>query len=179
VAISHGAPAPEDILFKVQTVPLTGKDEDTVEAGNRADPVKMKAPYRSYAVDYLALPKEFELTVGSDGRHKGAIEFTTYVFDDAGNVLNVADKMVPLDLTAENYKRFMSTPVRLHLLVSAPAKQESSMRILIRDVPNNRYGVVEIPTADVSHLPTFESQMNSADAAKPGGAAPVQPGTKR
>jgi hypothetical protein len=120
------------------------------------------------------------MTLGSDGRHKGAIEFTTYVFDDEGNVLNVADKMVPLDLTPETYKRFMSTPVRLHLLVSAPAKQESYMRILVRDVPNNRYGVVEIPTAEVRRLPTFESQMNSANAAKPsGGAAPTQPATKQ
>jgi VWFA-related protein len=179
-AISHGAPAPEDILFKVQAVPLTGKDEDTVEVGNRADPAKMKAPYRAYAVDYLALPTEFEMTLGSDGRHKGAIEFTTYVFDAAGNVLNVADKMVPLDLSSETYKRFMSTPVRLHLLVSAPAKQESYMRILIRDVPNNRYGVVEIPTAEVRHLPTFESRMNQADAAKPtNGAAPAQSATKQ
>jgi VWFA-related protein len=179
-AISHGAPAPEDILFKVQAAPLTGKDEDKVEAGNRADPAKMKAPYLAYAVDYLALPKEFNMTPGSDGRHKGAIEFTTYVYDGEGNMLNAADKMVPLDLAPETYKRFMSTPVRLHLQVSAPAKRESYLRVVIRDVPTNRYGVVEIPTADVRHLPTFESQMNPANAAKPAsGTAAAQPTTKQ
>lgn len=179
-AISHGAPTPDDILFKVQAVPLTGKDVNNIEAANRVDLVKMKAPYRTYAVDYLALPKEFTLTPGSDGRRKGAIEFTTYVFNADGTILNVADKIVRLDLAADAYKRFMSTPVRLHLLVSAPAKQESYMRILVRDMPNNRFGVVEIPTAQVRQLPTFESQMNPGNAARPvTGVTQAPPATKQ
>ena len=55
-AISRGAPQPEDILFKVRVVPLTGKNDDTLAAGNQANPNgKMKAPYRTFAVDYVAI----------------------------------------------------------------------------------------------------------------------------
>jgi hypothetical protein len=179
-AVSHGAPAPEDILFKVRAVPLTGKDEDAVVADNHADPAgKMKAPYRTYAIDYVALPSDFKLELESDGRHKGAIEFTTFVFDADGDVLNIADRQVSMELSPETYKRFMSSPVRFQLQVSAPVKQESYMRMIIRDVPDNRYGVVEISTAQVHRLPALEAQTPPADSAKPAAAGPAQPPTKQ
>jgi VWFA-related protein len=179
-AMSHGAPAPADILFKVRAIPMTGKDEDTVAAGNQADPAgKMKAPYRTYAIDYVALPSEFKFSLESDGRHKGAIEFTTFVFDADGNVLNIADKAISMDLTPETYQRFMSTPVRFQLQVSAPVKQESYMRLMIRDVPNNRYGVVEISTAQVRRLPPLEAQAAPTDTKPATAAAGAQPATKQ
>jgi VWFA-related protein len=179
-AISHGAPAPEDILFKVRAIPLTGKDEDTVAAGNQADPAgKMKAPYRTYAIDYVALPSEFKMALESDGRHKGVIEFTTFVFDSDGNVLNIANKEVSMELSPETYRQFMSTPVRFQLQVSAPVKQESYMRLMIRDVPNNRYGVVEIPTAEVRRLSPLEAQADPTGAKPPTAAAPAQPAAKQ
>jgi VWFA-related protein len=59
-ATSHGAPAPSDILFKVRVLPVTGKNEDTLAPENQADPAgKMKPPFRTFAVDYVALPGEF------------------------------------------------------------------------------------------------------------------------
>ncbi|HTV08339.1 MAG TPA: VWA domain-containing protein [Candidatus Aquilonibacter sp.] len=180
-AISHGAPAPSDILFKVRAIPLDGKDQETLAEGNRADPAgKMKPPYLTYAIDYVALPNEFGLTPQTDGRHKGEIEFTAFVFDADGNVLNIADKEVTLNLPPDVYKRFMSSPVRFQLQVSAPVKQESYMRLMIRDVPNNRYGVVEIPTAEVRHLPALEAETAPARGAKTGAAAgAAQPATKQ
>jgi VWFA-related protein len=180
-AMSHGAPAPSDILFKVRVVPLTGKNEDALAEGNQASPAgKMKAPYRTFAVDYVALPNEFGLMAQNDGRHTGGIEFTTFVFDAEGNLLNIADRAVDMNLSPETYKEFMSNPVRFQLQVSAPVKQESFMRLIIRDVPNNRYGVVEIPTAEVGHLPPLEAQSAPANGAKPTGAgAAAQPATKQ
>jgi hypothetical protein len=138
----------------------------------------MKAPYRTFAVDYVALPNAFGLMPQSDGRHTGGIEFTIFVFDADGNLLNIADKQVSMDLSPETYKRFMSTPVRFQLQVSAPVKQESFLRVMIRDVPNNRYGVVEIPAAEVGHLPPLEAQAAPTDAAKPtaAGASSRAPG---
>ena len=94
-AISRGAPQPEDILFKVRVLPLTGKNDDTLAPGNQANPNgKMKAPYRTFAVDYVALPDYFSLMQQSDGRHTGAIEFSTFVYDADGNLLNISDKHV-------------------------------------------------------------------------------------
>jgi len=173
-AVSRGAPTPTDILFKVRVLPLTGKNEDALAPGNDANPNgKMKAPYRTFAVDYVALPSDFAMMPQSDGRRTGAIEFSTFVYDGDGNLLNISEKQLSLALSPETYKRFMSTPVRFQLMVSAPVKQESFMRLIIHDVSNNHYGVVEIPTAEVGHLPPLEAQNTPGNASgPPAGAAP-------
>jgi hypothetical protein len=64
------------------------------------------------------------------------------------------------------------------MLVSAPVKQESFMRVIIHDVPSNHYGVVEIPTAEVGHLPPLEAQNTPANAASPNTGA-TQPTGKQ
>jgi VWFA-related protein len=179
-AISRGAPAPEDILFKVRVLPLTGKNDDTLAAGNQPDPHgKMKAPYRTFVVDYVALPGEFSMMPQSDGRHTGAIEFSIFVYDADGNLLNISDKELSLSLSPETYKRFESNPVRFQLQVSAPVKQESFMRLIVHDVTSNHYGVVEIPTAEVGHLPPLEAQNNPVSGAAPNAGAQPQPTGKQ
>lgn len=179
-AISHGAPTAQDILFKIRAVPLTGKSEETVAPGNRADSSdRMKAPYQTYAIDYVALPSSIQLALQPDGTREGAVEFTVVVFDAEGHRLNLSDKEVALDLQPETYKRFLANPIRFQLRVSAPVKQQSYLRIILRDVPNNRYGVVEIPTAQIAHLPPLEAQAAPAGAAKPGATAPPQRATKQ
>jgi hypothetical protein len=118
----------------------------------------MKPPYRTFAVDYVALPHDFSMMLQKDGRHTGEIEFTTFVYDPDGKLLNVSDKEIKMSFSPETYKRFMANPVRLQLKVSAPVKQETFLRLIIRDVPSNHYGAVEIPTAQVGHLPPLEAQ---------------------
>lgn len=174
-AISRGAPAPSDILFKVRVVPLTGKNDDILAPGNQADPRgKMKAPYRTFAVDYVALPDAFAMMPQSDGRHTGSIEFSTFVYDADGNLLNISSKRASLNLDSASYKQFMSNPVRLQLRVSAPVKQESFMRLIIHDISSNRYGVVEIPTTEVGHLPPLDAQNTPANGATAPNAGAAQ-----
>jgi VWFA-related protein len=159
VAISRGAPQPEDIVFKVRVVPLTGVNADTLAPDNQADRHgKMKPPYRTFAVDYVAPPSYFSMTPQSDGRHTGAIEFGIFVYDAEGHLLNISDKQVSLNLPPDTYKAFKADAVRLQLLVSAPVRQESFLRLIIHDIPSNHYGVVEIPTAEVRRLPALEAQ---------------------
>jgi VWFA-related protein len=174
-AISRGAPQPQDILFKVRVVPLTGKNDEALAPDNKANPNgRMKAPYRTFAVDYVALPGDFSLMPQSDGRHTGAIEFSTFVYDADGNLLNASGKSLSLNLPPELYKRFESNPVRFQLQVSAPVKQESFMRLIVHDVPSNRYGAVEIPTAEVGNLPPLEAQNTPANGVAPPAAATPQ-----
>jgi hypothetical protein len=179
-AVSRGAPEPEDILFKVRVVPLTGKTENALAPENLADPHgRMKAPYRTFAVDYVALPGTFAMVPQSDGRRTGAIEFGVRVYDADGNLLNICDKQLSLNLTPEVYKLFESNPVRFQLQVSAPVKQESFMRVIIRDVPSNHYGVIEIPTAEVGHLPPLEDQNAPTNGAAPTAGTTPQPTGKQ
>lgn len=159
VAISRGAPQPKDIVFKVRVAPLTGLNVDTLAPFNQADPHgKMKPPYRTFAVDYVALPSGFSMTPQSDGRHTGAIEFGIFVYDAEGHLLDISDKQVSLNLPPDAYKAFKSDAVRLQLLVSAPVRQQSFLRLIVHDIPSNHYGVVEIPTSEVGHLAPLEGE---------------------
>ena len=172
-AVSHGAPQPEDILIKARVLPLSGRDEDTLAPDNHADIDRMKAPFRTFAVDFVALPSDFSMTSQSDGRHTGAIEAGIFVYDTEGHLLNISSKKISLNLTPDTYKQFESNPVRVQLHVSAPAKRQSFLRVVIHDIPSNHYGVVEIPTAQVGHLPPLEAQNTPATSnPSKAGAAP-------
>ena len=120
------------------------------------------------------------LTQQADGTRKGSVEFTAVVFDAEGKRLNLTEKEFGITVRPERYRQFMATPLRCQLLVSAPVKGESFMRLIIRDAPSNRYGVVEIPTAKIGQLPPLEAQSVPTGEAKPNTAgAPVQPATKQ
>jgi len=148
-AMSRGAPAPNDILFKVSILPTSDAIENTI--GGKAA-VQLAGPIRRYKVKYVALSRDFTLTLQSDGRHTGAIEFKTFIFAPDGTLLNAIEKTVRLELNSESYRRFMDNNVDFDLEVSAPAKGESYLRIGIEDIPSNRIGVVEVPVSTVSHL---------------------------
>jgi VWFA-related protein len=153
-AMSRGAPTPQDMLFTVRVLPASTSTEAAVAAGNQlsAD-VSSKGPFRRYDIDYVALSRSVTLTQQPDGRHQGAMEFLVYVFDVDGKLLNADGSTISLDLNASDYAKFERNAIQVHLEVSAPAKLETFLRVGVRDIPSNRFGVVEIPTSSISHLP--------------------------
>ncbi len=149
-AMDRGAPAPEDVLFKVRVLPASAITENVVAPGNDIDPnSKMKGPFRRFEIDFAVPPSELHLAILPDGRHTGQVDFTAFVENGEGNILNRAGKVINLNLTPETYKRFMEGAVDMHLEVSAPAKGNTYFRIGIHDIGSNRIGVVEIPVSDV------------------------------
>jgi len=153
-ALSRGAPTPEDILFKVRVLPVSTTTDDKIALRNSPNASgKMKAPYRQYAVDYVAVPGDFTFTTQPDGHRQSDIEAAVLVYDADGNLLNQVADHVQVELTPQAYKTVLASGVRFHLNVSAPARQQSFLRIMMHDVPSNHYGVVEIPTRQVSPLP--------------------------
>jgi len=150
-AMSRGAPAPDDILFKVSVLPAANAAENMAAPGDKTVS-QLAGPLRHYEVKYVALSHDFMLTLQPDGRHTGAIQFKTFVFAPDGTLLNAVEKTVRLELNTESYKRFLDNNIDFDLEVGVPAKGESYLRIGIEDIPSNRIGVVEIPVSMVSHL---------------------------
>jgi VWFA-related protein len=153
-ALAHGGPTPQDILFKVRVLPAAAAAETTLAPGNSADPSGgLTLPYQRLAIDFATIPTQFTLQPQPDGKHAGAIEFLAYVYNPKGRLLNVVDRTVSLNLSPENYQRFLKSTIQMHFDLDTPAKQESYVRLAIRDVATNRFGVVELPASTVSHLP--------------------------
>jgi len=164
-AISHGAPLPQDILFKVRAVPASAAPEDTIAANNSPDPAKpIKGPFRRFAIDFVALPDEFKLTPAANGNHIGSLDFSAYLYSPDGVLLNATGNTVTLNLPPQRYEAFLKSPVAYHLEISAPVKGESYLRLVVHDVDSNHFGAVEVPVAAISSLPPAPEPTHSSAA---------------
>jgi len=153
LAMSHGAPTPEEILFKVRVLPIGSAPEQELARNNLRNSARpLKPPFRRFAVDLAAIPDAFQLTLDKDGNLTGAIEFSVILYDNDGTALNATGKTVQLNFNQEGYHRFLSG-VNGHFEISVPVKASADfLRIGIYDIPSNRMGVVEVPVASVERL---------------------------
>jgi len=162
-AISYGAPLPEDILFKVRAIPASATPENTLAPNNSPDAIKpIKGPFRRFAIDYAALPSDFKLSPLPNGNHFGAIDFSVYLYSPDGNLLNAVGNTVELNLPPKSYESFVKTPVGYHLEISAPVKGESYLRIILHDIPSNRFGAIEVPVSAIANLPPVPAPTQPA-----------------
>jgi len=174
-AMAHGAPTPQDILFKVRVLPLGTTPEQALAPANVVDPAHpLKPPFRRFAVDYAVVGNDIGLTLNNDGRRTGSIEFTVFLYDDDGLLLNATGKTIQLDLTQDAYRSFLNG-VNAHFEISVPTKQgEAFLRMGIRDISANHFGVVEVPIASIVHLTTLPSPTNAAPNQNPISGGPAR-----
>jgi len=173
-AMARGAPTPEDMLFKVRVLPASTAPEATVAPDNNLDPlIPAKGPFHRFAVDYVALPTDLTTTLQPDGSRTAEIAFMVNVYDREGRMLNTIGKAYKLTLKPDFYPNFMKSPLQCHLEISVPDRAESYLRIGVEDVPSNRFGAIEVPAADVAHLPV--ATYPSANPAP--STAPTTPST--
>jgi VWFA-related protein len=156
-AMSRGAPTPSAVLFKVRVLPAAAVTETKIAPGNTLDPsVSPTGPFRNFNVDYVSLLHELILQQHPDGKRSGAVEFMIYVYNTDGRLLNAVGKQVSINLPAPTYQRLLHSAMEFHLQISAPADQTTFLRIAMRDVNTNRFGVVEIPTSTISDINPLE-----------------------
>lgn len=164
LAMAHGAPTPQDILFKVRVLPMGSHMEQELARNNVQDTAHpMKPPFRRFSIDIVAVPNDFQLTLGKDGNRIGSLEFKVLLYDNDGRPLNMTGKALDIDLTPERYRQFL-TGVNGHFEISVPAKAgDLFLRVGVHDIPSNRIGVVEVPISSVAKLPPLipsSSQSN-------------------
>jgi hypothetical protein len=153
-AMLRGAPAPQDILFKVRVAPEIAGTELEILPSNQPDSsLRFIGPFRRYGIDFVSLPQEFTLSAQPDGIHKGHVEFIAFLYDIDGKLLNVSGKKADLSLTPEQFAKFQHSSVNLHLDISVPTRKDTYLRLAVHDVPSNHFGVVELPSAEIANLP--------------------------
>jgi VWFA-related protein len=153
-AMSRGAPTPEDIVFKVRVLAAATTTETSAAPGNQlALSVPLTGPFRRYDLDYVSLPGELTFTQQPDGHHTAKVEFLAYVFDTEGRLLDETGRDVSIEATPANFAKLLDSVLRCHLELSVPDRVETFLRIGIRDVTSNKFGVIEIPASSVSSLP--------------------------
>jgi hypothetical protein len=152
--MSRGAPTPQDLLFKARVLPASNTLETTAAPNNQLDPgVSPKGPFRRYDIDYVALPGELTFIQQPDGNRSAKVEFLSYVFDADGRLLNATGRTVSFEATPANFEKLQHSAMQCHLEISVPDRVETFLRIGVHDAPSNKFGVIELPTSDVSQLP--------------------------
>jgi VWFA-related protein len=152
-AMARGGPTPQDLLFKVRVLPASTTTETTVAPGNNLNPAHPPiAPFRRYLIDFASLPRELTFRLQPDGHRTGAIEYIAYAYDTDGRLLVGDGKTISLNLPPDKYAQLIRGAIAAHLEISVPTRGDTFLRIGIRDVPTNRFGVVELPVSTVSHL---------------------------
>jgi hypothetical protein len=156
-AMMRGAPDPTEILLKLQVLPASNATEAEAVKGNVVNPnpaakVKIKGPYRRYAIDIAADAKDVKITPMPDGHYQFSTELITYVYDAGGVVVNIAVEKVRGNLTASTYANMLRVGLPFHQEISVPAGGEYYIRTSLHDLETDHYGAVEIPVAAVARL---------------------------
>jgi VWFA-related protein len=153
-AMSRGAPQPEDLLFKVRALPAAVTTETAVAPNNQLSAmVSSDGPFRRYNLDFLALAAQLTLTPHPNGHSSANVECMAFVYDTEGRLLNATGTGLSLQAATTDIAKLARTLVRCHLEVSVPDTVETFLRIGIRDLSTNKFGVVEIPASTLSYLP--------------------------
>jgi hypothetical protein len=174
-AMSRGAPTPEDLIFKVRILPASTTTETAVAPNNTLLlSVSPQGPFRRYDVDYVALPGELTFTQQPDGHRSAKVEFLAYVYDTDGRLLDATGSDVSIEATTANYAKLMHSIIKCDLEVSVPDRAQTFIRIGVRDVTTNKFGVIEVPTSAVSALPPATYGF-APTPTKPEPAAPANP----
>ena len=173
--MSRGGPTPEDLLFRVRVLPASTTTETALAPDNRLAPfLPEKGPFRRYDLDFLSQPGELTFTQQPDGHRVAKVEILVYVFDTEGTLLDTTGQEATLEPLHNDASKLARSVVRYHLQVSVPDRAETFLRIGMRDVPTNRFGVVEIPTSAVTSLPPATYEPATAPTSPPA-PAPARP----
>jgi VWFA-related protein len=167
----HGAPDATQILIKVQALPANIATEAAVVPGNifNANPVpkvKIKGPFRRYAIDIAADARDIKTTPTPDGHYQFSTEVITCVFDVNGVLINTAVEKAHGNLTLSSYANMRHTGLPFHQEVSVPVSGDYYLRTSVHDLETDRYGSVEIPVASIAKLPPLTAVAAPAVAPK-------------
>jgi VWFA-related protein len=161
-AMDRGAPAPQDVIFKVRAIPASSSAETALAPGNQIDPtIPANGPFRRVSLDFATLPAAATLTSTPDGLRSGSLQFLALLYTPEGRLLNVVTQTLYIHLQPADFDRFTRSSIPFHLEVSipvpTPAKSsppsETFLRLGVLDVPSHRIGVLELPSSVIFSLP--------------------------
>jgi len=153
-AMLRGSPAPTQISFTMRVLPASAKAEETLAPGNvlSADGARIKGPYRRLAVDFAINPHDFTFTHSGDIYHDD-ISFVTFVYDQAGTLIDSLQSTMHADFDAKVYANLMRGPFSYNEDVSVPATGNYFLRVAVQDLNTDHVGGIELPVSSVLGLP--------------------------
>jgi VWFA-related protein len=151
--MKRGAPNPTEILFKVFVTPSGIINPPTKSTGDKAAKqtlaaVSLHAQCR-YRIDYAVDPRDIHWDF-DNGTRSANIEFMIIGYDANGDIVNQANRVLPLHLSEQNYAAAVRGGLQLSQEIAMPAKGEFYLRLGVLDHVTNSIGTLEISTASLT-----------------------------
>jgi len=153
-AMMRGSPTPTEILMKVAVLPAAppAQTEDTPAPGNLLTE-KVHGPFRRYVVSYAINPSDITFIRAADGKIHANFELAVFVFNPDGSLVNRITNSLHIGSTLDEIKQNVTKGIQYRQEISAPAKGEYFLRIIVHDLTRDRFGAVEVATSEVKNLP--------------------------
>jgi VWFA-related protein len=153
VAMMRGSPTPAEIVMKVAVFPAgpSTQTEDTPAPGNILSE-KVHGPFRRYSVSYAIEPHDITFLRAPDGKIHGAFELVIFVFNPEGVLVNRLSTQLHIASPLDELKKNVANGIQYRQEISAPAKGEYFLRIVVHDLTHDRLGAVEVATSEVKNL---------------------------
>jgi VWFA-related protein len=172
-AVMRGSPTPTEILMKIAVLPTAPptQTEDNPAPGNvLAD--KVHGPFRRYSISYAINPSDITFLRAADGKIHSNFEIAVFVFNPDGVLVNTVSNALHISSTLDELKKNVARGIQYNQQISAPAKGVYFLRIVVHDIPRNRFGAVEVATSQVNNLPP-PATASSTPSSTPPAAAPA------
>jgi VWFA-related protein len=154
VATMRGSPTPTQIIMKVAVFPAgpSAQTEDTPAPANVLSD-KVHGPFRRYSVSYAIEPHDITFLRLADGKIHAAFELAIFVFNPDGVLLNRTSTTLRIASSLDELKRNVANGIQYRQEISAPAKGEYFLRVVVHDLIRDHVGAVEVATSEVKNLP--------------------------
>jgi hypothetical protein len=175
-AVMRGSPTPSEIIMKVgvYSVGPAAQTEDNPAPGNMlAD--KTHGPFHRYNVSYAINPTDITFIRASDGKIHADFEIAIFVFRPDGLLVNRINSDLRIASSLEDLRKSVAQGIQYNQEISAPAKGEYFLRIVVHDRLRDRFGAVEVATSEVRNLPLPTAPSSGANQSKSPAAAPASP----
>lgn len=156
-AMMRGAPQATDILLKLQVRPASNDTEKSIAPGNilntePAAKLKIKPPFRRYAVDIAADAHDIHITPTRDSHYLFSTEVITCVYDTNGVLINTVIQKAHGNLSPSTFANMAHTGLPFHQEISVPVDGQYYLRTAVHDLDTDRYGSVELSVGAVAKL---------------------------
>lgn len=154
-AMALAAPVPTEIILSANVAPLS------------AGPAN--SPFRRYSVQLGVSAKDIVCPADSDGAHTCTLDLSIFAYDAAGASISLAGNAIQARIPASQFEITQQSGLSFRQDFSLPLATAVFLRIGVRDQATDKVGVIELPLAGISSLPSATPLAPPQPSAGPAG----------
>jgi VWFA-related protein len=144
-SMARGVPPSSQVLFDVRVAPSPPPRPSDPPLLGDLDPKLKGKPRVRYDLEYFFPTRQITFTQDATGARAASLQFEVVAYDVFGKLISRLDQKRDLNLTAEQYRQFMSKRGQQYFQQMDLPHGEIFLRVGILDGVSDKVGTLEIP----------------------------------